>query len=328
LVRSKSFTEQETLANTSNEDRDKYHTVATRDATKFQGIRDKIAQWNSDLKKRKSTENFSHFYTAEEKHFVDKDRANNPLFITAFPQQGQVKSSIIVNYASLKHRPRSEAVVAWSSPNPSPPISDISSDSSPEHNQCDSYRFQDEDSGYDGYCQENSIYSTTASDSSSIVSSEPEAYLPMVSSLYGKAVVRPRPRPICEKDRGSSDTSFSRYWPPSPRSKVTEATVINLDTSQLTHCDSSLEPPPLPPRPSTHPSMPSLPPVCKPSLGLIRQGAVSLPRQKPDWQDRARTNELHIATICQQETTQNQNEKVLLSIFYGLQNFWTEPISS
>merc|ERR1719410_2892752 len=62
LVRSKSFTEQDSEPQprarlpVSNE---KYLTVGSRDAGKFLGLKEKIAQWNSELKKRRSTDNLS-----------------------------------------------------------------------------------------------------------------------------------------------------------------------------------------------------------------------------------------------------------------------------
>lgn len=75
LVRSKSFTEQDVSSVGDKADRnenqlnqhgdtpsnnpEKYLTVGSRDISRFQGLRDKISQWNYDIKKRRSSENLS-----------------------------------------------------------------------------------------------------------------------------------------------------------------------------------------------------------------------------------------------------------------------------
>jgi hypothetical protein len=309
LVRSKSFIEQETLANSSNEDRDKYHTVATRDATKFQGIRDKIAQWNSDLKKRRSSENLaSHYFQSSLS--AEKESDETSQFVTALPQQGQVKNAVVVNYGTIaKGGNRDGSLPPWS-PSPSPPISDISSDSNPDHRRSDyfgnqsSALFQDQDSGYDGFCPEQSIYSTTSSsDSSSVISSEAEQQsLAVFPSLYGRAALaRPRPAPIYEKDGGRDYT----YRTLSPR--IAQATVVNLVRGGE---DASL-PPPLPPRPSHQPTPPiSLPPptIPKPESRTIRQGAVSLPRRRTEFQERFRSKGTTKGESLQEDSNGKRSE--------------------
>ena len=63
--------------------------------------------------------------------------------------------------------------------------------------------FQDQDSGYDGFCPEKSLYSTTSSDTSSVLSSsdpEPPAASPhQAEPVYTRPRPRPRPSPIYEK---------------------------------------------------------------------------------------------------------------------------------
>ena len=324
LVRSKSFTEQETLPgsrDTEQEDREKYHTVGTRDGTKFQGIREKIAQWNSDLKKRRSTENLAHHHFPAVQDSVDKDSDESSQFVTALPQQGQVKNAVVVSYGtSSKAGNRDGSVPLWS-PSPSPPISDISSDSHTDNRRGNFYGrqpalFQDQDSGYDGFCPEQSIYSTTSSDSSSVIS-EADNSLPAFPALYGRGLARPRPTPIYEKDGGSRDSSLCSNKTSSPRSRIAQATVVNLVRSHTSGHDASV-PPPLPPRPSPHSSPASLPPLCnpKPALGIIRQGAVSLPRRRPEFHERLRAHGAPQsgAGACgiknHQERMQDQKEKV------------------
>jgi hypothetical protein len=320
-VRSKSFTEQDVLPTSSDkehtqEDREKYHTVGTRDGSKFQGFREKLVQWNSDLKKRMSTENLSLQCAVAGNNFKVKDGDENSMFVTAVPQQGQVKSAVVVSYhTSSSSRSRQESLPPWSSPSPSPPISDISNDSTPDHRRSDSYRlhpalFQDQDSGYDGYCPEQSIYSTTSSDSSSVISSEADISLPVPSTLHRRALTRPRPAPIYEKDGGSRDPSLCRYRAAPLQSRIAQATVINLVKSQASG-DTSV-PPPLPPRPSSHSTSMSLPPLHnpKPSSAMIRQGAISLPRKRPDSQDTS------TADTCRQKPRQENTQEQKIKVIY------------
>ncbi len=310
--------EQEILppATSDDKDKDKYHTVGTRDGTKFQGIRDRIVQWNSDLKKRMSTENL-----AAPPHSRDKEAEDSSMFVTATPQQqGQVKSAVVV-VANNSNSSRQDSLSPWStnSSSPSPPVSDSDS-STPDHRRSggeSSYRphpalFQDQDSGYDGYCPEQSIYSTASSDSSSVISSEADTSLPLFSSLYGRSLARPRPSPIYEKD--GRDASLCKFGTTSPRSRIAQATVINLVRSQAAGGgggDASL-PPPLPPRPSSRTALTSLPPLHnpKPALGIIRQGAVSLPRRRPEVQERARLNEAPAEGDSRQQSGIDKNKKV------------------
>jgi hypothetical protein len=304
--------EQEILPATAtcdDKDKDKYHTVGTRDGTKFQGIRDKIVQWNNDLKKRMSTENL-----AAPPHSRDTEAEDSSMFVTATPQQhGQVKSAVVV----VANNSRQDSLSPWSTnSSPSPPVSDSDS-STPDHRRSESsYRphpaiFQDQDSGYDGYCPEQSIYSTASSDSSSVISSEADTSLPLFSSLYGRSLARPRPSPIYEKD--GRDASLCKFGTTSPRSRIAQATVINLVRSQAAGGggDASL-PPPLPPRPSSRTALTSLPPLHnpKPALGIIRQGAVSLPRRRPEVQERARLNEAPAEGDSRQQSGIAKNKKV------------------
>ena len=114
LVRSKSFTEQD-IAGDKNDgeekheshavsaNSEKYLTVGSRDATRFQGLRGRIAQWNSDLKNRRSSENLSVVTLANK---LDTDLGiqdcdadlTPPMFVLASPTSG--------NYVKNKHGPR------------------------------------------------------------------------------------------------------------------------------------------------------------------------------------------------------------------------------
>lgn len=313
LVRSKSFTEQDVLKG-QDEERDKYLTVGSRDVNKFQGIREKINQWNTDLKKKRSTENLnaqSRLDQSSERGQFTRDESS--MFVLASPQQGYVKSALVVSSTTKDWRtcPRNSTptktgekgvrdrhdVMAWSSPSPSPPASDDSSDFSHDNQRTDSYvshshLYQDQDSGYDGFCPEKSIYSTGSSDTSSLLSSEGLDHSSPSgnSDLLSKLRTRPRPSPIYEKHGDYGDTrnqSLGHYGTISPRAKIAQATVINLVKTRSLSPDS---PPPLPPRPSLMDSPSSLPPLPnpKPRSRQIQHGAVSLPRKRADFHERAR----------------------------------------
>ena len=317
LVRSKSFTEQDVLkAEPQDPQDDKYLTVGARDANKFQGIREKINQWNHDLKKRRSSENLAgtlprHETTRDEEMFV----VVAPQQGYQGPQQGYVRSALVVSATTKERRvmlpsPRNSTPIKpsppgrgdrkdtslWSSPSPSPPASDHSSDFSQENQRNESYSsthlYQDQDSGYDGFCPEKSIYSTGSSETSSLLSSEGPEHSGQYPEIYAKPRVRPRPSPIYEKHgdyRAGQRESLGHYGAVSttPRAKIAQATVINLVKTRSASPDV---PPPLPPRPTFQDAPHSLPPLPnpKPRNRQILHGAVSLPRKRADFQDRAR----------------------------------------
>ena len=427
LVRSKSFTEQDVLKTADYDgeripvgggdggpdgvgERDKYLTVGARDVNKFAGLREKISQWNHDLKKRRSSsENLANLAGTlprprrQQKQQHDGSRHNNEvidddMFVVVTPQRrqgGYVRSALVVsantnannstttttketpvrrpmmmapsprNSTPIKH-PSSTGVERkdtslWSSPSPSPPASDHSSSDFSQDNQRSnsSYSsssssqhglhhnlYQDQDSGYDGFCPEKSIYSTGSSETSSLLSSEgqPESHQQQQSTpppsqpaavvhlktqspqeIYAKPRARPRPSPIYEKHsdyrisppvpqpRGSLMNSIGHYssldpaavyggldspygsvlTTTPPRAKIAQATVINLVKTRSLSPEGSPPPPPLPPRPSAHEQTAapaSLPPLPnpKPRSRQIVHGAVSLPRKRVDFQERAR----------------------------------------
>lgn len=302
LVRSKSFTEQqhglgnqEVEAEEEREFTNKYLTVGARDHGRFQGLRTKLVHWNSELKKRRSSENLS--TRGDREHPRDTS-----MFVVASPSSNScVKNALVVSSTtphystqSLKPRPKpSLSSSPWSSPPPSPPFSSEDSCSDPDSNQRSTYRKelskrtlnQDQDSGYDGFCPEKSIYSTGSSDTSSVLSTDggDASY----TEVYGR---RPRPAPIYEK--------HCDYWQePGPRhhstplakchgqlrAHVSQATVVSL-------AKTLDRPPPLPPRPPPSQERRELPPVPqdKPRTARIQQGAQSLPRKKQEFRELGR----------------------------------------
>jgi len=213
----------------------------------------------------------------------------------------------------------------WSSPSPSPPVSDHSEGrrgslhiegSYQSQRNNDSYNShgslcQDQDSGYDGFCPEKSIYSTGSSDTSSVLSSEGSAdisnsYRDSSLEIYSRGRnSRPRPTPIYEKHEDYSDLlkndSSSQYGTVvSPRTQIAKATVVNLVKSSTPKKSNGPmfidEPPPLPPRPPAYrgkveDSITPIPPVVpnsKPKGKIIKQGAISLPRKRTEFQEHAR----------------------------------------
>ena len=342
LVRSKSFTEQDvlkgeqTLSRTEQEERDKYLTVGSRDVNKFQGIREKISQWNNDFKKRRSTENLNLQSRVEQGSELSKfnhEEREDSMFVLACPEQGYVKSALVISSNTKESRisPRNSTPKKpglpgvrrerqdsspWSTPSPSPPASDDSSDFSHENQRTDSYTshsalYQDQDSGYDGFCPEKSIYSTGSSETSSLLSSEGLEHSPGThfSDPFSKSRPRPRPSPIYEKhgDYGMRDQSVGHYGTITPRAKIAQATVINLVKTRSLSPES---PPPLPPRPSLLDCPSSLPPLPnpKPRSRQILHGAVSLPRKRTDFQDRARRRE----SYHDSEHTNTRNDDLIL----------------
>jgi len=322
LVRSKSFTEQDVdnVEKGEEEVNDKYLTVGSRDISRFQGLKEKIVQWNYDLKKRRSSDNLSvpcdtinkvernqSFRDKTGQEAANLHTTDNDMFVVAVAASNNtVKNAVVISsttaYSTNSSKPKSETPSQrspWSSPSPSPPASDDFSDCHhPDNQRTNSYTesqltlYQDQDSGYDGFCPEKSIYSTGSSDTSSVLSSDgPDNSYNRDFEIYARTRSRPRPQPIYEKHEDYSDMktdSLGHYGTVSPRATISQATVVNLvKTSQV----SPDTPPPLPPRPhQQREEDQSLPPLprSKPRSKMIRQGAISLPRKRTEFRDNAR----------------------------------------
>lgn len=362
LVRSKSFTEQDLDRGDYEENGeeveeqdasmgDKYLTVGGRDISgKFQGLKEKISQWNYDLKKRRSSDNLTiqseklgHKFERDlcigaTEHNCDEDK---DMFVMASPKThtATVKSAVVKSsnaefctpimsksFSKVSTKSNSRGQSPWSSPSPSPPANDqlegrrtslhIESSYHSQRNN-DSYHShgslcQDQDSGYDGFCPEKSIYSTGSSDTSSVLSSEGSADISNSyrgdSSLeiYSRGrTSRPRPTPIYEKHEDYSDLlikdSGSHYGTVvSSRAQIAQATVVNLVKSSTPKksCGPMFidEPPPLPPRPPAYrgkveestSTVPPIVPNSKPKGKVIKQGAISLPRKRSEFQENAK----------------------------------------
>ena len=375
LVRSKSFSEEVSateiepgeVEQDEQEMEGKYLTVGAREAGRFQGLRTKIVQWNSELKKRRSSENLSE-RTGREVDRVKK--GDDHMFVVASPSNsGFVKSALVISSSttsystqSLKPRPKPRPNTSpwsrtrtsgggnpvehqwsstkgpksagkkvenvwspsrgpkvrehvddhWSSPSPSPPASDDFSD--PDTSQrthsfaCKRTLYQDQDSGYDGFCPEKSIYSTGSSETSSVLSSdgqEPRDTSFREPETYGKSPARPRPSAIyekhsdyCQELREPTPLHQSTPQTRSGRATISQATVVTLSKTGLTTTSGRYQdlPPPLPPRPPPPREEGSVvvptvvPPVpqSKPRNRMIMQGAVSLPRKKTEFREQAR----------------------------------------
>ena len=293
LVRSKSFTEQDVPrddcgaeAEVERDFSDKYLTVGARDLVGLQGLRSRILQWNHDLKKRRSQESLSEPASREGR---GRPRpSDETMFVLASHDSGGcVKSALVITSStstpystqSLKRRPPpSVRSSPWSSPPPSPSSSDCSSD-----RPCQRKLYQDQDSGYDGFCPEKSLYSTTSSDTSSLLSSDQEPSFR--EETYGRTPPRPRPSPIYEAhpayrlQLGEGGGPLHQSTPLAKgggqaRALVCQATVVSLTRT------AGQEPPPLPPRPVQARQLPPLP-QARARPGRVEQGAVSLPRRRP-----------------------------------------------
>lgn len=389
-------------------EKEKYMTVGSKDMPKFQGLRDRISQWNSELKKRRaSSENLASLQQAKMDSMKstngNSNNEDNSMFVVASPKHGYVKNAVVISSNAketptnvmessqvlksttptsnrmishqYQHRisPRNSTPVkskdggdtpqqhspladslAWSSPSPSPPASEDSGDfggshhnqrnstevntchtSSYTHSNSQQIMFMDQDSGYDGFCPEKSIYSTGSSETSSLLSSDGHdsglatssqhnstnsTNYPSMDYTFPRSRGRPRPSPIYEKhseygnremlrDRNLNTDSSSpksrgdgmnHYGTvnSSPRAKIAQATVVNLvNKSHLNRnrqqSPPCTPPPPLPPRPALHPVSPnSLPPIpssgTKPGKYSIQHGAISLPRKRNEFAERAR----------------------------------------
>ena len=308
---------------------EKYLTVGSRDAGKFLGLKEKIAQWNSELKKRRSTDNLSVVsppgplhHTIERSGRVDRavslrgggrggggggggglassHSPHKEVFVVASPHHNNcgVKSAVVISSttggagAAGAGGHRKDGRSPWSSPSPSPPGSDRQDSYTSEHSL-----YQDQDSGYDGFCPEKSIYSTGSSDTSSVVGQDnlplqetsqvdPDSS-PVSYEIYSRTRARPRPTPIYEKHQDYSDlkrdSHYSQYGTLSPRAVIAKATVVNLlKTPDI--------PPPLPPRPLGREADSELPPLprAKPKSQMILSGAISLPRRRDQFREAAR----------------------------------------
>ena len=350
LGRSKSFTEQDRDQETrdSGDSGEKYLTVGSRDA-RFRGIRDKIAQWNQELRSRRSTEQLPAACAAET---ADTD----PMFVvaTARPQLG--RSAVVVSNkaaaAAVTRASWGEQLV--SPPSPAPADSSYSSSTS-RHSL-----YQDQDSGYDGFCPEKSLYSTTSSDTSSVLSSSeggeaaspapaPAPYTSRTDlELYARTRARPRPSPIYEKHSDylspapSSAPLSSTLLSSAPgsygslatrgrhqaRAHIAQATVVSLSRHSAPAPAPEPAPPPLPPRPLSPAPSPAPAPPIKPSQGRIVSGAISLPRRRDQFREAARrrgsyhdtftsdkentdTTELHIENLTDKVSTAAVKHSVL-----------------
>jgi len=320
LVRSKSFTEQDVVENEDKEEEedevnDKYLTVGSRDISRFQGLKEKIVQWNYDLKKRRSSDNLTVqcdrinkvernlSFRDNPSQEADPHPTDDEMFVVASPSSGNfVKNAVVISsssaYSTNPLKPKSDSQTSpWSSPSPSPPASDNFSDCTPDNQRNDSYTsqltlYQDQDSGYDGFCPEKSIYSTGSSDTSSVMSSDgQDNSYNRDFEIYARTRARPRPTPIYEKHEDYSDMkkdSLGHYGTVSPRAQISQATVVNL--VKTSHVSPDV-PPPLPPRPtSQREEDQTLPPLprSKPRSKMIHQGAISLPRKRSEFREQAR----------------------------------------
>ena len=369
LVRSKSFTEQDTVARETEEPgrrrleeheekvmgAEKYLTVGARDITRFQvrrklfnslfnsffpqililqGIREKIAQWNSDLKlRRRSTDNLSSLHISEPRdhgrHHEPRDHHDDSgMFVVASPGTGgghcRVKSAVVI---SSTGRGVTRGVTPPSSP-PSPGASDDFSDQRNDSYTSQHSLYQDQDSGYDGFCPEKSLYSTGSSDTSSVMSGDTGGSsaghdTPAVlgynntGDIYARTRPRPRPAPIYEKH---GDYGCGQYGTLAPRGRATiaQATVVNLVKAP----PPPDVPPPLPPRPLTRgdtscvgdqsqvTQMPQVPPMAaKPRSRVIMSGAISLPRRRDQFKEAARRRGSYHDTFKQQLLTSDRSEE-------------------
>ena len=220
-----------------------------------------------------------------------------------------MKSAVVISNTNSLKTPR-KSDVRWHSPSASPSPPSPASDNSSDCNQRnDSYTSQhslyhDQDSGYDGFCPEKSIYSTGSSDTSSVMSSEGQdpnnvGYNRDLDIYSTRSRPRPRPSPIYEKHQDYS----GQYGTLSPRAHIAQATVVNLVNKSSHQSPPPPDvPPPLPPRPvSSHRdhdksdqtnqmSLPPHPPIprSKPKSKIIMSGAISLPRRRDQFKEAAR----------------------------------------
>ena len=275
MVRSKSFTEHDPAPqqNAADEQDEKYLTVGERDLGKLEGLRTRLGQWNSDIRKQLQSPESK---TPRENEARSRLLEDEGMFVVASPRSGnnQVRSALVVNsssssYSTQSLRPRSKPA-RWSSPSPSCDGSDP--DSQARVSQ------QDQDSGYEGFCPEKSIYSTGSSDTSSVLSSEECDPRPRPPSLYSRPPDLPPPL--------HASTPQPRSLA-SHRAQISQlATVVSLARTPRRPSGSGDLPPPLPPRPSPHHA--HLPPLPLPKPRASLQAGASLPRRKIDFREAAR----------------------------------------
>ena len=302
LVRSRSFTEQDPAEpNITREETDgdggeglKYLTLGDQDLGKFHSLRTRLGQtWNSEARKQRQSRD-----SDARSRLLEDDG----MFVVASPRTGnnEVRSALVVSssssnssntsYSTQSLRPRSRPT-RWSSPSPSCDGSDQDSQAKSCHSQ--SYQ-QDQDSGYEGFCPEKSIYSTGSSDTSSVLSSEECESRPRLPSLYTRPPDLPSPL--------HESTPKPRTLP-SPRAQISQATVVSLPRTPRRPSASGPgdTPPPLPPRPSPQSLLPPLP-LPRPRSSL--QAGASLPRRKIDFREAARRR-----TSCQEPPNRELQKK-------------------
>ena len=308
LVRSKSFTEHDLPDQSAGaedegeegEESQKYLTVGDRDLGKFQGLKTRLGQWNSDVKKQQRRSSESRI--SRESEARSRLLEDEGMFVVASPRtcNGQVRSALVVSsttpsssssYSTQSLRPRSKPA-RWSSPSPSCDGSDP--DSQARGCLSQSYQHQDQDSGYEGFCPEKSIYSTGSSDTSSVLSSEECDPRPRPPSLYSRPPDLPSPL--------HESTPQPRTLPSPPRAQISQATVVSLARTPRRPSASGDLPPPLPPRPS--PNHAHLPPLPLPRPRASLQAGASLPRRKIDFREAARRR-----ASCQEPPNRDQEKK-------------------
>merc|ERR1719500_2256399 len=129
LVRSKSFTEHDPPEQSAaaeegegeEEGTQKYLTVGDRDLGKFQGLKSRLGQWNSDMRKQRQSSESRQSRESEARSRLLEDEG---MFVVASPRtgSGQVRSALVVSssssYSTQTLRPRSKPA-RWPSPSPS-----------------------------------------------------------------------------------------------------------------------------------------------------------------------------------------------------------------
>lgn len=196
--------------------RDRYGSIGSNDASKFRNFRDKLNQWNAEMRRRRNSqgESVSQWWQWHGTTAANNDRPRsgivrtsslkdardgNPegsddVFVTAdhHPGKQQVKSAIISTtnpYCTTarvsKSRKHHRVSIDWDTPSPSPPASEeCSCDETAKHvTVSQSFNISttsslchDQDSGYDGYCPDKSITSISSSENTSVASNEESHY--------------------------------------------------------------------------------------------------------------------------------------------------------
>jgi len=350
LVRSKSFTEDVSSSDSKEGDlNDKYLTVGSRDIGKFHGLKTKIVQWNSDLKKRRSSDNLAgeRMSRSDRKQVIERTTCpadsspgdsrvrsdSSDMFVVASHSTiAPIKSALVTStYSSHSLQPRCKSSLhssPWSSPSPSPPVSEDSISDPDHHHQrlhpstSRQTLSQDQDSGYDGFCPPDSLYSVASSDTSSVLSSDsPDTSYSRDLSVTGRTPTRARPSAIYERQedwrRDRSVEPSMYHSTPRARSQgggthISQATVVSL------LCEGNTQiPPPLPPRPSSRredTSGGSLPPIPKdkPREKTIQQGAVSLPRKRCGFREQTRRRGSYHDGLKKENVEKNEDVELVI----------------